>query len=222
MATNYGTAPIIADGLIHCWDPASQRSYPGSGTTLTDLVGNDNGTISNATFDANNYGSFYFDGADDIITFQTELDLGITQTISFWLKQNRPTSAESILGNSLANHYLFYKQSSGIYFRSGAGYWVFSNADTLTAFQVTDWLNISIVRIASNQTRFYINGILTSEGTRNITGGTNGNTLFKSIGAEPDLTFDFQGYISSFLIYNRTLSDAEILQNYNTLKGRFE
>ena len=153
MATNYGTAPIIADGLIHCWDPASQRSYPGSGTTLTDLVGNDNGTISGATFDANNYGSIYFDGADDIITFQTELNLGITQTISFWLKQDTPTAAESILGNSLQNNYLFYKQSAGIYFRSGTGYWVFNNSDTLSAFQVTDWINISIVRISSTQTR---------------------------------------------------------------------
>ena len=136
-------------------------------------------------------------------------------------KQNRPTSAESILGNSLANNYLFYKQSAGIYFRSGTGYWQFSNADTLSTFQVTDWINISIVRISSTQTRLYINGTQTSEGDNNITAGSNGDTLFKSIGAEPDLTFDFQGYISSFLIYNRTLSDAEILQNYNTLKWRF-
>ncbi len=216
-----GGNEIILNGLIHCYDPANIRSYPGSGTILTDLIGNDNGTISGATFDANNYGSIYFDGADDIITFGTELNLGITQTISFWLKQNRPTTAESILGNSLQNNYLFYKQSAGIYFRSGTGYWVFSNTDTLTAFQVTDWINVSIVRIASNQTRFYINGTLTSEGTRNITGGSNGDTLLKSIGAEPDLTYDFQGYISSFYIYNRTLTDAEVLQNYNDTKHRF-
>ena len=101
-----GGNEIITNGLIHYWDPANQRSYLSSGTTLTDLVGNDNGTISGATFDANNYGSIYFDGADDIITFQTELNLGITQTISFWLKQDTPTAAESILGNSLQNSYL--------------------------------------------------------------------------------------------------------------------
>ena len=216
-----GGNEIIRNGLIHYYDPANTRSYLGSGTTLTDLAGSDNGTISGATFDVNNYGSLYFDGADDIISFDTEFDLGITQTISFWLKQNRPTTAETILGNSLANNYLFYKQSAGIYFRSGTGYWVFSNADTLNNFQVTDWINISIVRIAVNQTRFYINGTLTSEGTRNISAGTNGNTLFKSIGAEPDLTYDFQGYISMFLIYNRILSDAEVLQNYNDTKYRF-
>ena len=216
-----GGNEIILNGLIHCWDPANAKSYPGSGTTLTDLVGDDDGTISGATFDANNYGSLYFDGADDIVTLQTELNLGITQTISFWLKQNRPTNAESMIGNSLANNYLFYKQSGGIYFRSGTGYWVFSNADTLNNFQVTDWINVSIVRIAVNQTRFYINGTLTSEGTRNITAGTNGDTLLKSIGAEPDLSYDFQGYISLLLIYNRTLSDAEVLQNYNDTKHRF-
>lgn len=216
-----GGNEIILNGLIHCYDPANTRSYLGSGTTLTDLEGSDDGTISGATFNVNNHGIFDFDGNDDIITFDTELDLGVTQTISFWLKQNRPTTAESILGNSVANNYLFYKQSAGIYFRSGTGYWVFSNADTLNNFQVTDWINISIVRTSTTETRLYIDGTLTSEGTRNISAGSNGNTLLKSIGAEPDLTYDFQGYISLFLIYNRTLSDAEVLQNYNDTKYRF-
>ena len=72
-----GGNEIIRNGLIHYWDPANIRSYPGSGTTLTDLIGNDDGTINNATFDANNYGSIYFDGADDTITFDTELNLGL-------------------------------------------------------------------------------------------------------------------------------------------------
>ena len=41
MATKYGPT-IVTDGLVLCLDAANSQSYPGSGTTWTDLSGNSN------------------------------------------------------------------------------------------------------------------------------------------------------------------------------------
>ena len=49
-------------------DPANARSYPGTGTTLTDLEGSNNGTLTNGpTFSSNNRGVFTLDGTNDYI-----------------------------------------------------------------------------------------------------------------------------------------------------------
>ena len=36
---------IVTDGLVLCLDAASKRSYPGTGTTWTDLKGDNNGSF---------------------------------------------------------------------------------------------------------------------------------------------------------------------------------
>ena len=59
---------IVTDGLVFCVDPANARSYPGTGTTLTDLKGSNNGTLTNGpTFSSDNRGVFTLDGTDDYI-----------------------------------------------------------------------------------------------------------------------------------------------------------
>ena len=39
------STPIIADGLVFNMDAANRASYPKTGTTITDTIGNINGTI---------------------------------------------------------------------------------------------------------------------------------------------------------------------------------
>ena len=65
MASNY-SPKIVTDGLVLCLDAADKVSYPGSGTTWSDLSGNGNdGTITNATFSTVGGGSINFDGDGD-------------------------------------------------------------------------------------------------------------------------------------------------------------
>ena len=52
MAFNY-SPKIVTDGLVFAVDAANKKSYPGSGTTWTDLAGSNNGTLTNGpTFDS--------------------------------------------------------------------------------------------------------------------------------------------------------------------------
>jgi hypothetical protein len=58
---------IVTDGLVLCLDAGNPKSYPGSGTTWTDLSGNgNNGTLVNGVgYSGDNLGSLSFDGVND-------------------------------------------------------------------------------------------------------------------------------------------------------------
>ena len=60
---------IITQNLVLCLDAGNSKSYPGSGTTWTDLSGNgNNGTLRNSpTYSVDNLGKIVFDGVDDDI-----------------------------------------------------------------------------------------------------------------------------------------------------------
>ena len=47
MSTRYNPS-IILDKLTLCYDAGNVKSYPGSGTTITDLVGGNAGTMNNS------------------------------------------------------------------------------------------------------------------------------------------------------------------------------
>ena len=63
---------INEDGLILVLDAGNTKSYPGSGTTWSDLSGNGNdGTINGATHTSGTGGYFDFDGSNDYVSFSS-------------------------------------------------------------------------------------------------------------------------------------------------------
>ena len=82
----HGGPDIITDNLIFYLDAASKKSYPGSGTTWTDLIGGVNVTLSgNCSFSELHGGCIDFDGTDDYGTF-THPVLGTESfTIEVWI-----------------------------------------------------------------------------------------------------------------------------------------
>jgi hypothetical protein len=62
---------IITQNLVLCLDAANPKSYPGSGTTWTDLSGNGNtGTLVNGVgYNSGNLGSLSFDGVNDYVNY---------------------------------------------------------------------------------------------------------------------------------------------------------
>ena len=85
---------IVTDGLVLCLDAANKRSYPGSGTTWTDKVGGNNGTLINGpTFSSDNGGVIVFDGSDDYVNFGNILNdvfAGVDKKFSImsWVNYN--------------------------------------------------------------------------------------------------------------------------------------
>ena len=83
---------IITNGLVLYLDAANRNSYPGSGTTCTDLSGNNNNftLVNGPTFSSGNMGNIVFDGTDDYLLINSLVwNYNADFTIQFWLIQIR-------------------------------------------------------------------------------------------------------------------------------------
>ena len=64
-----GGQKIVTDGLILCLDAANPKSNSGSGSTWTDLSGNNNNfTINGSTFNSEGFFNFVDNNGDYIIS----------------------------------------------------------------------------------------------------------------------------------------------------------
>ena len=204
---------IVEDGLIYAIDAGSTRSYPGSGTTVTDLVGANTGALTNGvSYLSSNGGSFDFDGVDQSISVGNpavlqNLTAGTIQAIYY---RDASTGTYQMLfsdgGSNLELTYLgntlqFYIGNSGLgYSHAVTGEWFFVTGT---------W--------ASGSKKLYLNGSEVASGTNT---GINTGSIARFIGGR-GASFPFNGQIPSIKIYNRELSAAEVLQNYNAQESRF-
>jgi len=213
---------IVTDGLVFYVDAGNGNSYPGSGTTWSDLVGSNDGTLTNGpTFDSGNGGSIDFDGSDDRVDLYT-LDSTNSFTINFFFK----TTTQGI------------KVITGMYNGSGADWWIGLYSDETLRFSfgsptkqtVSSNMTVDdgIIRSTTcvydknnNSSHIYINGNLqdTATGLPSSITQPGGNLTIGCFGS--DHSFDWPGNIYSYKIYNRALTPTEVLQNYNALKNRF-
>ena len=231
----YGTPPIVTNGLVLNLDCGNRLSYPTSGTTWTDLSGfANNGTLTNGpTYNPNNLGSIVFDGVDDysLISNTNLLTFGNNSfSINFWMRPiNFLTGYKTILSNydSYSSDYASYFYCA-IFNGSGLGF----NGE-LTILDSTgnwyagiprvslvnnEWVNIVITRTENIITIYKNTSPTVGSGTSNLNfSGIRSTKIFGGISSIGST----QGNLSTIQIYNRALSQSEVLQNYNAYKSRF-
>ena len=67
---------IVTDGLVLAMDAASKRSYPGSGTSFTDIINKSNGTLNGSpTFSTEHSGTLSFNGTSQSILLGTSVSV---------------------------------------------------------------------------------------------------------------------------------------------------
>ena len=81
---------IVTDGLVLALDAGNTKSYPGSGTTWTDLSGQGNNGTLNSVDISNGYS--LFNAQADNINFGTNFKIAREKTLQFWFKTDRPLS----------------------------------------------------------------------------------------------------------------------------------
>ena len=215
MATKY-SPKMVTDGLVLSLDAANTKSYPKSGTTWTDLSGNSNtGTLTNGpTFSAGNMGSIVFDGTNDYVNISSL----ITGNQSFsWGAWINPTATGTPV--------LFGNVSNGLAMIS---YWDSANNKVRVGTYGNDRLTsgTAIPPSTWGYTFWTWNGTTLTSYTNGIADGTatgfsfNISNLYTTIGNSVNSQY-FTGRIAQTLVYNRALTAAEILQNYNATKNRF-
>ncbi len=214
---------IVTDGLVFYVDAGNEDSYAGSGTTWSDLIGSNDGALTNGpTYNSGNAGSIVFDGINDHV-YLAENSMSYPNTSSdFTLSMFLKTT------NGSSNKVIFQQENGGGTGRS----WLGLAADTdrfycylggsrleLTSITVSDnTIYNAIVKYDSGVLHIGYNGVWAQSSTRSIDENATGNFI---LGAGKSITNPMDGNIYTVSIYDRALSSAEVLQNYNALKNRF-
>ena len=219
MATNYNPK-IVTDGLVLCLDAANTKSYPGSGTTWTDISGkSNNGTLTNGpTFDSGNQGSFGFDGSNDYVSISNAA-LSKNCSILLWFKGN-PTP------NNWSDVFTFQtgvdSTASRLEKHGNTAYqynWYmggFVSGTVLFNHTGTKYDFISLVFDDTNAT-CYQNAVQTAQ----TASSDFGSASVIHFGKRLNMNALWSGNIAQVSIYHRPLTATEVLQNYNATKGRF-
>ena len=236
MGTVYNTN-IVTDGLIGCWDAANKRSYPGAGTTWTDLAGSNSATLVNdATFADVSLGAIAFDGTNDSVTVPI-IDGQNGFSFSIWLYFLAvPTDNYTTFSiyNGGGAEFMFYIMETSAHTTSymlgirGAG-----TGNTLTstnkAYQPSSnlgkWVHYCATYNGGGATtvgnyKVYFNGQVTDINLVENFGGA-GNQDPMKWGQDAAGAGDLNGYMGHIAFYNRPLSVDEVKQNYEATKSRF-
>lgn len=227
---SYRNGPrIVNDGLVCYLDATNTKSYPRAGSTWYDLSKNANhGTLTNGpTFNTANGGSIVFDGVNDYVDCgnNSSLTMGATATWEFVAMPTATENYKPIFQKAV------YSNSTGfvsLFFNPGALAFRVNASDVAESTRALDyqysvgieyntWAHIAFVYNGTNFS-IYKNGEF-AEASSNWTYGLGTNTQNLLIG-----TFwagSWIGKIPIFKQYNRALSAAEIINNYNATKRRF-
>ena len=225
-------------------DAGNLASYPGSGTTWFDLSGNSlNGTLTNGpTFSfSDSSSSIVFDGTNDYVNIPASslFNFGSGDfSVELAIYYNASTGSDNIyrpafmLGSG-STYLALYKWRSGAgngvfvdYSVSGSRYTitttnsvpspVVNNTITSPLYDVNGKWTHFVIRVSSNVMTLYINSV--SYGSVNLASRWNTNLALTIGTGEGDYML---GLIPYFKLYNRALSAAEILQNFNYYRSRY-
>ena len=234
---------IVTDGLVLYLDAGNTSSYPGSGTTWYDLSGSGkNATLSNGpTYSSDGGGSIVFDGVNDFASIGSPSPLSGTQLFTFEIWVNF-TSISGNYGGLNKSAWLFaggtgagfgqpefavlsanntsFTPDTLFFGRGGGGTTGSCQVSVSSLMSNGNWHQIVLVRSSTNTQEVYLNGV--QIGTGNVSNSfSDGITNFGSIENNPNDSGYLNGKVAISRIYNRALTAAEILQNYNATKGRY-
>ena len=222
----YFTGPnIVTDGLLFAYDAGSERCYPGTGTSTTNIMSQASpGTLQNGVgFNTANGGFWEFDGVDnkiEVTNFPTSVFNG-SCTMESWVYWNDDTRS-TILGNydAGANDVNFEKLTG----KTLRFYWNRGERDVTASNVVVlnTWQCVVFVRdTAANAFKFYVNGILVATVSNDGSNIASTGSTFR-IGADSrNGSTVTNGDISTVRMYNIALTAEQVSQNYNAQKTRF-
>lgn len=229
MATQYANGKIVTDGLVFCLNAADRNSYPGSGTTWTDVSGNAyNGTLTNGpTYSSTNGGAIVFDGTDDYVALTSNIFSSLsTLTIAVWAYPRVLTTKGMFFKSSknFNNQIIFEIENSQLHWAVQInGSWS-PDGYSSAAVVANTWQHFAVT-VDGSGWKLYINGSQNGGNTQTSNFTSIGTTQNYYIGYSADGFYGagrpLDGNIGNMQIYNRALSASEILQNYNAQKSRF-
>jgi len=232
---------VVTGGLVLCLDAGNSKSYPGSGTTWTDLSGNgNNGTLLNGVgYNGSNLGSLSFDGIDDFVNVPSGIPTRTdTFTNEIWVYPTSLTGGQNgystlirMIGtrpdNSSGDFYFQLRDLGqvhcGIRNTEDTGYDDYTSDNGVVS--INNWFHIvQVIDRPSGNLKFYVNNsLILNESTSTYSIITSSPIQIAQQDTDVNGTFArrLTGRVSNVKLYNKALTATEVSQNFNALKSRF-
>jgi len=224
---------FINNGALLYVDAGQTASYPGTGTTWTDLsTYQNNATLTNSPAFTNVGAASYFsfNGSNQYAPVTTsKMNVALTgKTTMFTIRTVSADTGNGIYRNLFGgsgnarnfNTYMYHISGTTwrLHFSTGpTSPWAYSASESFT---VTDneWIVVAATQTTSGVVTYYVNG--QQIGTPNT-----GVTFYQFInsGTEAIARSDnyWRGDMGVCAVYGRTLTAGEIQQSYNSMKLRY-
>jgi hypothetical protein len=219
--TGATSTPIINTGLQLYLDALNITSYPGTGPTWYDLSGNGNDvTMQNSGSITWNPAGYFATGSTGWFNRASSTNIPIgnsNYTLSVWVQLGSSWGSNGFISvgpfgaTNQAN--AFRTSGTNAYYNYWWGNDLYATSTLLPA---TQWFN-AVAKFNGTTRSIWINAVQKASDTpsgHNVTSSTI--QIAKTVNTEY-----LQGNIGQALIYNRALSDSEILDNFNATKTRF-
>lgn len=229
------TTLVTTNLLLHL-DAGNYDSYLGTGTLWRDLSGNNNNfNIVASAYQYDGVQYMDFKGSHGCAKNSTDISISDSTGVTYcvWTRiLNSSATWRTLTRSYTADHHVIIENGGweiGMYDNDssgfiGSGY----SQQSLPNYNTNNWIALywrwqsssPYYEMSYNDTPGTIRGSITNSNARF-------NRGFGSLGAyhngnsTPSDASQYWGDISVFMAYNRRLSDAELLQNYNYYKGRF-
>ena len=233
----------VGDGLIFTADALNKQCWqyntPSSGSCYSLIEPCTGSLINDVSGSLGPQGSWAFDGTDDYIELSTvsnmrpsEADLDATGfTVTAWINSDNNSLYQGVFCNDGSNQSTYYglevNISSTGYLSmhkmdgTGAGAGDRRSATSNAQITVNTWAHVTwdFGSADHNDWKIYKNAV---EGSLSLS-GTGGAVAYSSNKGAIGLnrTSDFDGEIALVRVYNRSLTQTEVTQNYNAQKSRF-
>jgi hypothetical protein len=226
VAQNYYGGPIVTDGLVFAVDAGNLVSYPRTGTSWYNLTGSVNGTLTNGpAFSPADGGELIFDGTDDYVDFGSPTSLfnpaTSTMTMMGWIyvKNNQTNILIGLQESGAGSLSLGTNSSGNVRFicRPTAGSQ--GTIDSSATLALNTWYHIAMTKDTANSISdctLWINGVAVNTASSTVNFPTSTSAIRSAVYLD-SLTYSNIN-IGIIQVYNRALTSAEILQNYNATK----
>lgn len=219
------SSSFFIEGLVNYWH-FDEAIYTGAAGEVKDVMGNNNGTTYGNT-SINESGYYYnaakFDGSTEgsgsYINMTSPPSITGNITISVWVKETSYVTSSAIIDTNYSKSYLFYYYTGGkfrFYMNDTLGLF-HRYVESTGAIPLNEWSNIVAMWNGTNCT-LYINGVYNAIGSCNSSAAVPNYMYIGKYGgsALPLPNSSINGSIDELMIFNRTLSAAEIKSIYNS------
>jgi hypothetical protein len=231
MSTIGGGVNIVTNGLVLYLDVSNTKSYISGSTIWNDVSrSGNNGTLVNGpTFNSANGGSIVFDGTNDYANLGANINFSTYTsgfTIGFWVKLSNTSMVSRYLFSKLINDgsdnqfsvvYGYVSNTFELYAGpSGANRTIRTNSQIVV--NDTNWHFLYYTVGATTQG--YLDGtsrFTNTYASLTFTPSTNTNYLSSFNGSQNFGNLS----IANMVLYSRTLTASEVLQNFNATRTRF-